>query len=105
MGDPKAGLAARGTESASVLISKSPLGRRSVLRGFVGGWLDEELATGVGDELRAGSGSFDADSRGFDFAFFLGVVVCCLSSSFEEEHGSSSSQMPGIFGGREIRLN
>jgi len=54
---------------------------------------------------RAGNGSLDAESRGFDFDFLRGGVVCFGFSSDDDGLGSSSSYIPGMFGGRAMRLN
>jgi hypothetical protein len=65
---------------------------------------------GVGEGPRVGNGSLDAERRGLDLDFlrgglvFCGLVLCGLSSD-DEGLGSSSSYIPGIFGGRAIRLN
>lgn len=66
-----------------------------------GGW----GANGVGEEPRVGNGSLDAERRGLDFDFLRGGVVFFGFSSDDNELGSSSSYIPGMFGGRAIRLN
>lgn len=47
----------------------------------------------------------ETESRGFDFDFLRGGVVCLVLSSDDERLGSSSSYIPGMFGGRAMRLN
>ena len=79
IGDPKAGQAARGTDSASVLTVNKPLCLRIGLRlELVDTTLrsrcilvDVEVVgagvgSGVGEATRMGSGSFDAERRGLD---------------------------------------
>jgi hypothetical protein len=69
-----------------------------------GGW----DANGVGEGPRVGNGSLDAERRGLDFDFLRGGVGCFGFSNFssnDDELGSSSSYIPGMFGGRAIRLN
>ena len=66
-----------------------------------GGW----HANGVGEGPRDGNGSLDAERRGFDFDYLRGGLACFGFSSDDNELGSSSSYIPGMFGGRAIRLN
>jgi hypothetical protein len=59
----------------------------------------------VGEGPRVGNGSLDAERRGLDFDFLRGGVVFCGFSSDDDRLGSSSSYIPGMFGGRAMRLN
>jgi hypothetical protein len=78
IGDPKAGLAARGTDSASVLTVNKPLCLRTGLRFeladttlksrcmLVDVGVGAGVGSGVGEATRMGSGSLDAERRGLD---------------------------------------
>lgn len=79
IGDPKAGLAARGTDSASVLTVNKPLCLRTGLRFELADTtlksrcmlvdvveVGAGVGSGVGEATRIGSGSLDAERRGLD---------------------------------------
>lgn len=93
-----------------MLIDNSPLCRREGFR-LEGAALTKSIRSGactigvgngVGSGTRAGNGSLEADSRGFDFVLRRDGLV--TSYSEDDAHGSSSSKMPGTLGGRAIPL-